>query len=78
MLNEGINLINCRIGIYANSNSSEIIIKQRLGRILRHKDPIIIIPYFEGTRDEELVNKMLVDYNPDLVYAINNINDLKV
>lgn len=75
MLNEGMNLVDCRIGLYANLNSSDIIIKQRLGRILRHKDPIIIIPYYVGTREEELVEKMLEDYNPELVTTtdINNI-----
>lgn len=75
MLNEGMNLVDCRIGLYANLNSSDIIIKQRLGRILRHKDPIIIIPYYVGTREEELVGKMLEDYNPELVTTtdINNI-----
>lgn len=78
MLNEGMNLVNCRIGIYANLNSSEIIIKQRLGRILRHNNPIIIIPYYKGTREEELVNKMLEDYNPSLVISINNINEIKL
>ena len=34
MLNEGVNLTDCRIGIYASLNSSEIVIKQKLGRIL--------------------------------------------
>lgn len=78
MLNEGMNLVNCRIGIYANLNSSEIIIKQRLGRILRHKDPIIIIPYYKGTREEELVQKMLEDYNPNLVTTVNTVNEIKL
>ena len=77
MLNEGMNLVDCRIGLYANLNSSEIIIKQRLGRILRHKDPIIIIPYYEGTREEELVGKMLEDYNPELV-SKTDIKDIKL
>ena len=77
MLNEGMNLVECRVGLYANLNSSEIIIKQRLGRILRHEDPIIIIPYFEGTRDEELVEKMLEDYNPELVVK-TNLNEIKI
>lgn len=76
MLNEGMNLTNCRVGIYGNLNSSEIIVKQRLGRILRHKDPIIIIPYYKNTREEELVDKMLEDYNPDLIKTINNIKDI--
>lgn len=76
MLNEGCNLVNCRIGIYGNLNSSEIIVKQRLGRILRHKDPIIIIPYYKDTREEELVTKMLEDYNPELVKTINDIKEI--
>lgn len=76
MINEGVNLSSCRIGIYANLNSSEIIIKQRLGRILRHKDPIIIIPYYVETREEELVKKMLEDYNPELITIIKNIDEI--
>lgn len=76
MLNEGCNLVNCRIGIYGNLNSSEIIVKQRLGRILRHKDPIIIIPYYKNTREEELVTKMLEDYNPKLIKTINDIKEI--
>lgn len=66
-----VNLINCRIGIYAALSSSEIRIKQRLGRILRHKDPLIIIPYYRNTRDEEIVKDMLKDYNSDLIQVID-------
>lgn len=71
------NLVDCRVGLYANLNSSDIIIKQRLGRILRHKDPVIIVPYFQGTREEELVEKMLEDYNPELVTK-TDINNIKL
>lgn len=78
MLNEGMNLSNCRVGIYANLNSSEIIIKQRLGRILRHKNPVIVIPFYKGTREEELVVKMLEDYNPQLIHTVENITDIKI
>lgn len=70
MLNESVNLVNCQIGIYGNLNSSEIIVKQRIGRLLRHKNPIIIIPYFKNTRDEELVNKMKEDYNEELIHVM--------
>lgn len=78
VLNEGANLENCQIGIYANLNSSEIIVKQRTGRILRHENPIIIIPYFINTRDEELVNKMKENYNPDLIKVIKNVEEIKI
>lgn len=76
MLNEGVNLINCRIGIYAVLNSSEIMVKQKLGRILRHEKPIIIIPYYENTREEEICKKMAIDYNPELCHTITNINEI--
>lgn len=78
MLNEGMNLTNCQIGIYANLNSSETIVKQRTGRLLRHPNPVIIIPYFKNTREEELVQKMLEDYNPELITTITNIKSIKI
>ena len=79
MLDEGINLTNCRVGVYATLNSSERLVKQKLGRLLRHPDPVIIIPYYVGTRDEEIVLKnMLEDYNPELVKTITNLTELKL
>lgn len=78
MLNEGMNLVNCQVGIYANLNSSEAIIKQRMGRLLRHPNPVIIVPYFVNTREEELVQKMLEDYNPELVKTINTIEEINI
>lgn len=78
ILDEGVNLKNCQVGIFANLNSSERMIKQRLGRLLRHKKPYIIIPYFKDTRDEEIVNNMLLDYNPDLISIVYSVNDLKL
>ena len=78
ILNEGVNLTNCRIGIFCNLNSSEIVVKQRVGRILRHKSPIIIIPYFKDTREEELVQKMIEEYSEDSIISVNSINDIKL
>jgi superfamily II DNA or RNA helicase len=78
ILNEGMNLYNCRIGIFCNLNASEIITKQKIGRLLRHKNPIIIIPYFKDTREEELKDKMLEEYNKDTIITINNINEIKL
>lgn len=78
ILNEGVNLTNCRIGIFCNLNSSEIIVKQRVGRILRHKSPVIIIPYFVNTREEELVEKMIEEYDKDSIMIIDSINDIKL
>lgn len=78
ILNEGVNLTDCRIGIFCNLNSSEIVVKQRVGRILRHKSPIIIIPYFKDTREEELVQKMVEEYSEDSIISVDSINDIKL
>lgn len=72
MLNEGINLLNCQVGIYANIGSSEIIEVQRLGRLLRHENPLIIIPYYVGTREEEIIKKTLANYNPELITRLHS------
>lgn len=71
-----VNLKNCRIGIFCNLNSSEIITKQRCGRLLRHKTPIIIIPFYVNTREEELLQKMLEEYNKESIKVITNINEI--
>ena len=78
ILNEGVNLTNCRIGIFCNLNSSEIIVKQRVGRILRHPKPVIIVPYYKDTREEELIKKMVQDYNPEVIHIINKIDKIKI
>ena len=70
MLDEGVNLKNCKAGLFINLNASERMQKQRLGRLLRHPEPIIIIPYFKDTRDEEILEKMLLDYNKNLITII--------
>jgi len=77
MLNEGVNLKNCQIGIYANIGSSEIVEAQRLGRLLRHQNPLLIIPYYVGTREEEIVEKMLRNYNAQLItkHSMYNITE---
>ena len=75
MLNEGINLNDCQIGVYASLHSSDRLIKQQLGRLLRHPNPTLVIPYYKNTRDEEIVNIMLQDYNPELVKIVNSPKD---
>lgn len=76
ILNEGVNLTECQYGIFVSINSSEIMQKQKLGRILRHKEPVIIILYYKNTREEEIVKDMLENYNPDLIAIVDNANKL--
>lgn len=78
ILNEGVNLTNCRIGIFCNLNSSEIVVKQRVGRILRHKYPVIIIPFFSGTREQELVEKMVEEYDKNSIIVVDDIRSITI
>lgn len=70
------NLINCQIGIFNMLNSSSRLQCQKIGRILRHKRPIIIIPFFKNTRDEEIVNGIKEDYK-DMIYTLTNVEQIK-
>ena len=76
MLNEGVSLSDCRIGIFNMLNSSILMQIQKNGRILRHKYPILVIPYFINTVEERNVNNMLENYNKNLIKVIN-IKQLK-
>lgn len=76
MLDEGMNLKNCKIGVYSVLNSSDRMITQKLGRLLRHPEPVIFIPYYVDTREEEIVQKMKENYNPLLVKTITNLTEI--
>lgn len=76
ILNEGANLTNCQVGIFVSINSSDTMRIQKLGRILRHKEPKIFIIYYKDTREEELVKEMLENYNSELVTVVSNLKEL--
>ncbi len=76
VLNEGANLVDCKYAVFANYSASVICSTQRLGRSLRHKSPIIIMPFYKGTREEEIVDEMIGDFNPEAIETIHSVADL--
>lgn len=74
-LNEGCNLVDCKVGIFNAINSSEVMQVQKVGRELRHKAPVIIIPFFKDTREEEIVNKWMQNFDKSLI-TTRTINEL--
>ncbi len=76
VLNEGANLVDCKYAVFANYSASTIIGPQRLGRSLRHKSPVIIMPYYKTTREEEIVNGMIEDFNKDSIVTANSLDEL--
>lgn len=76
ILNENANLVDCKYAIFANLSSSDICMPQRLGRSLRHKSPVIIMPYYKGTREEEILQKYLEGFNKDYIKEIHSVNEI--
>lgn len=79
ILNENANLVDCKYAIFANYSSSCVVGAQRIGRSLRHKSPVIIMPYYKDTREEEIIrDSMLKDFNPDFIKTIQSIREIKI
>lgn len=76
ILNENANLIDCKYAIFANLSSSDVIIPQRLGRSMRHKKPVIIVPYYVNTREEGIVKKMFKDYDRRFLRTIYSVDEV--
>ena len=76
ILNEGVNLKNCQFGIFANINASSIIKVQRVGRILRHDHPVVIIPYYKDSREEEIVEEWIGEYDKKLIHEYSDLDSL--
>ena len=77
-LDEGANLTNCRIGIFQMINTSSRMAIQRSGRIYRHKEPILIFPYFVNSKEEQTVSEIISGYKEHLIETVNNINDIRI
>lgn len=76
ILNENANLVNCKYAVFCNISSSEVVIPQRLGRAMRHQSPVIIMPYYKNTREEEVITKMLEGFNKDFIKTIHSISEI--
>lgn len=77
ILKEGANISSLKVGIFAYLTASDTPTFQKIGRILRHQKPVIIIPYYQGTREEEIVEKMKDNFNSEKIHIINYLNEIK-
>ena len=77
ILNEGANITNLRVGVFGFLTASNVPTFQKIGRILRHEKPVIIIPYYQDTREEEIVERMKDNFNPEKIHIINYLNEIK-
>ena len=47
-------------------------------RLLRHKSPVLIFPYFVDTREEEIVKDVTAGYNTELITEIDCTNPINL
>lgn len=59
MLREGLNLVDTQYGIITQLDSRQLSAVQMVGRVLRHKEPIIYVLYVKNTRDEDYLNSTI-------------------
>lgn len=78
MLNEGMNLYNCRISVWAVINASQIMQLQKIGRSLRHSNPLIIIPYYSETREEDIITELISNFSNNSIIKITNLNEIEL
>lgn len=77
ILNENANLVDCKYAVFVNYSSSEVCSAQRLGRSMRHKSPVIILPFYKDTREEEIIkDKMLKDFSPEFIKTISTTKEI--
>ena len=61
MLQEGQNLVDTEVGFISQVDASSRSLIQKVGRLLRHPKPTIIIHYYKNTIEEEYTKKVLSD-----------------
>ena len=76
MLQEGQNLTDIEVGVIAQLDGQERAFIQKFGRTLRADDPIQIILYFRGTRDEEYLEKALECIDMNYVHTVEDLSEI--
>lgn len=76
ILNENANLVDCKYAVFANLSSSEVVQVQRLGRSLRHKKPVIIMPYYKDTREQEIVEKYTEGFDKNFIRTVHSVEEI--
>ena len=78
MLKEGQNLNNIEVGIIVQLDGDSGPFIQKAGRVMRAKNPVIFILYYKNTRDEEYLDKIREEINPDHIKVLTDLTKLKL
>lgn len=77
MVQEGMNLADIEAGIITQLDGYDRGWKQKIGRIFRAKEPIQYIFYYENTKDEDYLTKVLEGIDNSYIQYIHNIKTFK-
>ena len=78
MLQEGQNLNNIEAGIIIQLDNEDRPFIQKSGRALRAKEPILLVFYYKGTRDEEYLEKILEGIEPEHVRIVTDVDEIDI
>lgn len=74
MLNESMNLKDIECGVILSlTKKTDVANIQRQGRLVRGKEPFVIVPYVANTKDEDFVTRYFADYTTKHFSTIENL-----
>lgn len=76
MLKEGSNLVKIQVGVMVQLDGNEGPFIQKSGRIMRAEDPLIFLFYYKHTKDEDYLENVLKEVNPEHVKIVPNKESL--
>ena len=78
MAQEGLNLVDIEAGIIVQLDGYERGWIQKIGRVLRAKEPLQFIFYYKETKDMDYLENVLEGVNEEYITEVNNILNLKI
>lgn len=78
MLQEGQNLPDIEAGVIIQLDGQDRGFIQKSGRALRADKPILFIFYYKNTRDEEYLNNIIEDVDPEYIRVITDVEELDI
>lgn len=78
MLQEGQNLNDIEVGVILQLDGVDRPFTQKSGRALRAEDPILFVFYYKNTRDEDYMNNIIKDINPEFIRVVTSADEIDI
>jgi len=78
MLQEGQNLSGIEAGVIIQLDGVERPFTQKSGRTLRADEPILLVFYYKDTRDEEYMQNIIKDIDPEYINIVTSAEEIDI